>query len=80
MFGISSSQGCRGRIPGLVIIVIITAIIIINIIKLLWLFSSTAARSLKMLVFDRPSFSPLTLAFCSSVHHIASPFQLDTSA
>ena len=30
MFGISSSQGCRGRIPGLVIIVIITAIIIIT--------------------------------------------------
>ena len=44
MFRISSSQGCRGRIPGLIIIVIITAIIIINIIKLLWLFSSNAAR------------------------------------
>ena len=28
---------------------------------------------LKMLVFDRPSFSPLILAFCSSVHYIASP-------
>src|SRR4051812_12069901 len=30
-----------------------------------------------MLVFDRPSFSPpFTLAFCSSVHYIASPFHL----
>lgn len=31
---------------------------------------------LKMLVFDRSSFFPLTLAFCSSVHYIASPFHL----
>ena len=31
---------------------------------------------LKMLVFVRPSFFPLTLAFCSSVHYIASPFHL----
>ena len=30
----------------------------------------------KMLVFDRPNFSLLTLAFCSSVHYIASPFHL----
>ena len=28
----------------------------------------------KMLVFDRPRLFPLNLAFCSSVHHIASPF------
>ena len=35
---------------------------------------------LKMLVFDRPSFSPLTLAFCSSVHYIASPFPLIPNA
>ena len=80
MFGISSSQGCRGRIPGLVIIDIITAIIIINIIKLLGCSLLLLQESLKMLVFDRPSFSPLTLAFCSSVHYIASPFHLDTSA
>ena len=29
-----------------------------------------------MLDFYRPSFSPLTLAFCSSVHYIPSPFHL----
>ena len=30
----------------------------------------------KMLVFVRLIFSPSTLAFCSSVHYIASPFHL----
>ena len=75
--GIAFSQGCREGISGLVVIAI-THYYQLNIINCYGYSLLMLQERLKMLVFDRPSFSPLPWYFCISVHIYSLPFSFGT--